>query len=447
MRVAVLLLLGVVEARGPCFFNRTQERCVCHNLSRKSSGSIIQCLAASVVEFWGGDLERYIDYPITDPSDASIVLDSPIKKIILGDLLIPEVLLARVLRFFSYTQVQELVFKSCVFHGRGNWSGMAGQGLPILSLQFHNVTSAPLLGREEEFSSLGTWLETLEELAVTGSRVTSLPCGIGRLFKALHSLDLAGNSLGDESLMPTFCQGAFPQLQVLSLQHNQLTSYHGICRNLRLLLELQHLDLSQNKLLADPSSSCQWPETLRIFNLSAVGLDEVLRPLPPRLEVLDVSRNHLRAVDISHSFLKKLFLSQNLLEAAPSLGNCPRLDTLHLENNSIAELPWEEVKVLGVLREVALDGNPYSCSCSGAGGLQALAARGHLGQGWPQDYRCHLPPGYQGWQVKDVPVSGLRCHSAAVVVPIAVVLVLLGLAGGLCLLRTRPGLLQPCCRV
>ncbi|NXU76309.1 TLR22 protein, partial [Oreotrochilus melanogaster] len=407
MRVAVLLLLGVVEARGPCFFNRTQEHCVCYNLSQKSIGSVIQCLAASVVEFWGGELERYTAQPITDLEDAPTVLGSLIiKKIIFGDLLVPEVLLARVLRFFSYTHVEELVFKSCVFQGRGNWAGMAGQGLPILSLQFHNVTSAPLLGREEEFSSLGTWLETLQELAVTESRVTSLPCGIGRLFKALHSLDLAGNSLGDESLLPTFCQGAFPQLQVLSLQHNELTSYPGICQSLRLL-----------------------PETLRIFNLSAVGLDEVLRPLPPHLEVLDLSRNHLRAVDISLSFLRKLFLSQNLLEAAPSLGNCPRLDTLYLENNSIAELPWEEVKLLGVLREVALDGNPYSCSCSGAGGLQALAATGHLGQGWPQDYRCHLPPGYQGWQVKDVPVSGLRCHSVAVIVPITVVLVLLGLAG------------------
>ncbi|XP_071614630.1 monocyte differentiation antigen CD14 isoform X1 [Heliangelus exortis] len=450
MRVAVLLLLGVVEGRGPCFFNRTQEHCVCHNLSQKSIGSAIQCLAASVVEFWGGELERYTAQPITDLEDAPTVLGSLIiKKIIFGNLLVPEVLLARVLRFFSYTHVEELVFKSCVFQGRGNWAGMAGQGLPILSLQFHNVTSAPLLGREEEFSSLGTWLETLQELAVTQSRVTGLPCGIGRLFKALHSLDLAGNSLGDESLLPTFCQGAFPQLQVLSLQHNELTSYPGVCQSLRLLPELQHLDLSQNKLLTDPSSSsssCQWPQTLRIFNLSDVGLDEVLRPLPPHLEVLDLSRNHLRAVDISLSFLRKLFLSQNLLEAAPSLGNCPRLDTLHLENNSIAELPWEEVKLLGVLREVALDGNPYSCSCSGAGGLQALAATGHLGQGWPQDYRCHLPPGYQGWQVKDVPVSGLRCHSVAVIVPITVVLVLLGLAGALCLLRSRPGLLQPCWR-
>ncbi|NXW02444.1 TLR2 protein, partial [Fregetta grallaria] len=433
MNVAVLLLLGLglLEAEGRCFFNRTEEYCVCYNLSQESVSSIIQCLPASVVEFWGGELERYVSSPISDLDSSTIgMLGSlVIRKIIFGDLLVPEILLARVLRFFSYTQVQELVFESCIFEGRGNWAEMAGRGLPILSLHFHNVTSAPLTGREQDFSSLSSWLETLQELAVTGSHVTSLPCGIGRVFRALRSLDVAQNSLGDESLMLAFCEGAFPQLQVLSLQRNLLTSYHSMCESVQLLRELQHLDLSQNKLMADPSSSCQWPVALRIFNLSDTGLDEVLTPLPPSLEVLDMSCNHLRAVDISLSSLKKLFLSQNMLQAAPSIRNYPVLDTLHLDNNSITELPWDEVKLLGHLRDVAAAGNPYNCSCSGAGGVQALAGLVQLGQGWPQDYRCHSPPRYQGRLVKDVPVSVLQCNSAAVIAPVCIALALLGVAG------------------
>ncbi|NXN47265.1 TLR2 protein, partial [Rhinoptilus africanus] len=429
MNVAVLLLgLGFLEAEGRCFFNRTQEYCVCYRLSQETVGSIIQCLAASVVEFQGGDLERYVDFPISDPDPSSItVLDSlVVRKIILGDLLVPEILLARVLRFFSYTRVQELVFESCVFEGRGNWEEMANRDLPILSLHFHNVTSAPLTGRQQDFSSLSSWLGTLRELAVTGSHLASLPCGIGRLFRALRSLDVAQNSLGDESLVSAFCSGAFPQLQVLSLQRNNLTSYHSVCESVRLLPELQHLDLSQNELTADPSSSCQWPVSLRIFNLSATGLDEVLTPLPPSLEVLDMSCNHLRAVDISLSALKRLFLSQNMLRAAPSVRNCPMLDTLHLDNNSIAELPWDEAKRL---RDVAAAGNPYRCSCAGAGGLQALAATGRLGLGWPQEYTCQSPPGYRGWLVRDVPVSVLRCNRAALVAPLCIALALLGVAG------------------
>lgn len=451
MNVAALLLLGLglSEAEGRCFFNRTQEHCVCYNLSQESISSIIQCLPASVVEFLGGELERYVAFPISnlDPSAIEMLGSLVIRKIIFGDLLVPEILLARVLRLFSYTQVQELVFERCIFKGRGNWDEMAHQDLPILSLHFHNVTSAPLTGREQDFSSLSSWLETLQELAVTGSHVTNLPCGIGRVFRALRSLDMAQNSVGDESLMLAFCKGAFPHLQVLSLQRNNLTSYHSVCESMQLLHELQHLDLSQNKLMADLSSSCQWPASLRIFNLSDTGLDKVLTPLPPSLEVLDMGCNHLHTVDISLSSLKKLFLSQNMLQASPSIRNCPMLETLHLDNNLITELPWDEVKLLGRLWDVAAAGNPYNCSCSGAGGLQALARMGHLGQGWPQDYTCHSPPQYQGRLVRDVPVSVLQCNSAAVIAPVCVALALLGVAGAICLVRSRPGLARPCRRV
>ncbi|NWV24071.1 TLR2 protein, partial [Origma solitaria] len=436
MSVAVLLLLGLglLEAEGRrnrCYFNRTQEYCVCYNLSEETAGSIIQCLAATTVEFQGGDPEKYIDFPIGDLDSSAIeTLGSLIiQKIIIGNVLVPEILLARVLRFFSYTHVQELAFESCIFQGTGDWRNMDGQTLPIRSLSFRNVTSAPLTGQEQAFSSLSRWLESLEELAVTGSRVTSLPCAIGRVFRALRSLDLAQNSLGDGSLTPAFCQGAFPQLQVLSLQHNTLSSYHSVCEAMELLPGLRHLDLSHNNLVADPSSSCQWPASLWHFNLSNTGLDEVPTPLPPNLKVLDMSHNHLHAVDVSQSSLKKLFLNQNLLQAVPSIRNCPMLDTLHLDNNSIPELPRDEVKLLGRLQDVAMADNPFSCSCSGAGGLQALAATGHLGPGWPEDYRCHSPAEYQGWPVAQVPVSVLRCDRAAVVAPICVALALLVLVG------------------
>ncbi|KAI1234014.1 hypothetical protein IHE44_0003723 [Lamprotornis superbus] len=445
MSVAVLLLLGLglLAAEGRrdrCFFNRSREYCVCYNLSEETIGSIIQCLAATVVEFQGGDLEKYIALPIgdLDPSAIETLESLVIQKIIIGNVRVPEILLARVLKFYSYTHVQELAFESCIFQGAGNWSDMDGRNLPILSLSFHNVTSAPLTGHEQAFSSLSRWLGTLQELAVTSSRVTSLPCAIGRVFRALHSLNLAQNSLGDGSLAPAFCQGAFPQLHELSLHHNNLSSYHSVCEGVQLLLELQHLDLSHNQLMADTSSSCQWPASLRHFNLSNTGLDEIPTPLPPNLEVLDMSHNHLHAVDISLSSLKKLFLNQNLLQAMPSIRNYPKLDTLHLDNNSISELPRDEMKLLGRLQDVAVAENPFICSCSGAGGLQALAATGHLGQGWPGEYRCHSPAEYQGWLVAQVPVSVARCHLAALVAPLCVVLALLGVAGAVCLLRTRP---------
>ncbi|XP_021266262.1 monocyte differentiation antigen CD14 [Numida meleagris] len=439
MRGAALLLLalGLQQAEGRCFFNRTEEYCLCYRLTQQSAGSIIQCLAASAVEFQGGDLEKYADFAIEDLDASTIdMLGSlEIRKIIFSDLLVPEVLLARILRFFSYTRVQEMVFESCSFVGRSSWADMAGQALPIVSLSFHNVTAAALAGREQDLSPLGRWLGALQELSVTASHVAVLPCAVGRALGSLRSLDLAHNSLGDDSLAPAFCRGAFAQLQVLSLRHNNLTSYHAVCGGVQLLGELRHLDLSHNALITGTSSSsaCQWPASLRVFNLSNAGLDEVLTPLPPNLEVLDLSSNRLHAVDISLRSLQALFLSRNVLPALPSIRGCPALRTLHLDNNLIAELPRDEVLLLEHLRDVAVAGNPFNCTCAGAGAVQALAAMGCLGQGWPQGYVCQAPARYQGVLLRDVPASVLQCNPAAVLAPVCTGLALLcvAVAGGL----------------
>ncbi|NWJ02724.1 TLR2 protein, partial [Crypturellus undulatus] len=429
--IFLLLALDLVEGGGRCVLNRTEEHCVCRRLSEESVGSIVQCLPASVVEFWGGDLEKYTTLPVGDlqPSAIEILESLSIRKLVFGDLLVPVVLLARVLKFLSYTQVQELEFESCTFVGSSNWSEMAGQNLPITTLSFHNVTLVPVTGHEQGFSSLSRWLETLQELVVTGSHITTLPCAVGRAFGALRSLGMAHNSLADGSLAAAFCPNAFPKLRALSLRRNNLTSYHGACEGLQLLQQLQHLDISQNRLTARPASSCQWPVSLQSLNLSRTGLDQVLPPLPPNLEVLDISCNHLRTLDISLGSLKMLLLSQNMLQDVSFLKNCPMLEVLYLDDNLISELPWDELRLLGHLRDVAAAGNPYNCSCSGAGAIQRLAAMGHLGPAWPQDYVCHSPPRYRDVLVKDVSISVLQCNRAAVIAPICIILAILCVAG------------------
>ncbi|XP_032303291.1 monocyte differentiation antigen CD14 [Coturnix japonica] len=431
-RGAALLLvaLGLQQVEGRCVFNRTQEFCLCYRLTEQSAGSVIQCLAASTVEFQGGDLEKYADFPVQELDDSTIDMlgTLEIRKIIFSDLVVPEVLLARVLRFFSYTRVQEMVFESCSFVGRSSWADMDGRILPIVSLRFHNVTAPELRGRELDLSPLGRWLGALRELSVTASRLDALPCALGRALGALRSLDLARNSLGDAGLAAALCRGSFPQLRVLSLQHNNLTSFRAVCGTVGLLGELRHLDLSHNALSAGTaSSSCRWPDTLRVLNLSSAGLDQVLTPLPPDLEVLDLSSNRLRTVAVSLRSLRALFLSHNALPAAPSVRGCPALLTLHVDNNLIAELPRD----VGNLRDVTAAGNPFNCSCSGAGAVQALAAAGCLGRGWPQGYVCRAPARYRGVMLRDVPTSVLQCSPAAVLAPVCTVLALLCVAAGL----------------
>ncbi|NXX80176.1 TLR2 protein, partial [Urocolius indicus] len=432
---ALLLALGLLPgADGRCFFNRTREWCVCYNLSQDSVGSAVQCLAATAVEFRGGDLQKYAAFPMEEPDPSTIDMLGTllVGKITFAELQVPLELLSRVLRFFSYTRVREVAFDSCVFQGKGDWAAMAGRSLPVRVLSFHNVTGTTP-GWERDLPGLGTWLRALQNLSVTASGLTRLPCGVGRLLQALRSLDLAHNALGDEGLRDTVCAGAFPGLRALALRHNQLTCYGGVCESVRPLQELLQLDLSHNRLgegaassCSGPvASSCQWPVALRVFNLSHAGLERVPQPLPPALEVLDMSHNLLHAVDVSLGSLKQLVLSHNALSAAPSLGGCPALDTLLLDNNSVAELPWDELRRLRLLSAA---GNPFNCSCRGAGGLQALAAAGLLGPGWPEGYTCGSPVRYRGCPVQDVPVSVLRCHRAAVIGALCAVLVLLGVA-------------------
>ncbi|OXB60306.1 hypothetical protein ASZ78_007905 [Callipepla squamata] len=121
----------------------------------------------------------------------------------------------------------------------------------------------------------------------------------------------------------------------------------------------------------------------------------------------------------------------------PAIRGCPALHTLHLNNNLITELPQDDVLLLEHLRDVAAAGNPFNCTCAGAGAVQALAASGCLGQGWPQGYACHTPARYQGMLLRDVPTSVLQCNPTAVLAPVCTGLALFCVAVAAGLLWVR----------
>ncbi|XP_019362150.1 PREDICTED: toll-like receptor 2 [Gavialis gangeticus] len=427
--LVILLFTGLKlsKVEGRCFFNNSQQHCICLHLSEKTVRSLTRCLLATEFEFRGGNLEKYLGFlPFRlEPSVTDMLGTLMVTKVIFGELGIPEVLLASVLKFFSYTQVTTLEFESCTFLGNASWAHMAGQILPISSLHFHNVTSTSLVDRAEDFSSLSSWLESLQNLTVTQSQVAHVPCGIGKIFRTLNHLDLSENHFQDQSLGSSFCQGAFPELQVLKLRRNNLISYYTICEMLQQLTNLAHLDLSENNLAASSSSSCLWQSSLSIFNLSSTGIDHIVIPLPPNIEVLDVSFNNLHALDLPLHFLKELHLSNNKLHAVPPAKNYPALEVLILDGNLISHLSKEELWSLRHLRNVKAGQNPYNCSCSGAGEIQALANTESLLQGWPQDYVCKSPPHYQGTLVKDVPDSAVHFNKATVIVPVCAILILM----------------------
>ncbi|XP_066481672.1 monocyte differentiation antigen CD14 [Tiliqua scincoides] len=408
--VFLLLLLELPKANGNCAYIESQTHCVCSLLNQSEIRNFIQCLPATTYELRGGNLEQFTPFSGTRPNPEVIdILQAlQVSKLIFTDLIVPEVLLPPALEFVSYTPtVSELAFVNCTFLKAVNGIAAKRWDLKVSSLRFHRVTAAPVADRLD-LLSLSSWLGNLKNLTVTESQVTTIPCKIGQVFRALLVLDVSGNHFQDQSIKSSFCQGAFPQLQVLKLQHNNLTSYDSVCEALVHLSMLAHLDLSQNDFPQRFSSLCTWPQSLRILNVSNTGLEHMDMALPPNIEILDLSANKVITLDLSLSSLKELYLSNNRLQAFPSVNRLPSLEVLSLDQNQISQLP----NGLKRLQSLKAGHNFYNCSCPHIKIIQDLATKESLLPDWPQDYKCKSPSEYQDALVKDVPLSLLQCNKA-----------------------------------
>lgn len=407
----LLLLLKLPQAKGNCIFIESQMHCICSLLDQSEIQNFMQCLPATTYELRGGNLEQFTPFSDTKPHRNMIdILEAlQVSKLIFTDLIVPEVLLPPAMEFvFHMPTVSELAFVNCTFLKAVVGIPAKRLNLKVSSLRFHRVTAAPLANRLD-LLSLNQWLGNLENLTVTESQVTSIPCQIGKVLRALHVLDVSGNHFQDQSIKASFCEGTFPQLQVLKLQHNNLTSYDTVCEALGHLSMLAHLDLSQNDFPQSFSSSpCTWPQSLRILNVSNTGLEHVDPALPPNIEILDLSANRIITFDLSLSRLKELYLSNNRLQACPSVSRLPSLEVLSVDQNQISQLP----NSLQHLQSLKAGHNFYNCSCLHIKIIQDLATKESLLPDWPQDYMCKSPPEYQNILVKNVPFSSLQCNKA-----------------------------------
>nr|XP_020655078.1 toll-like receptor 2 [Pogona vitticeps] len=417
----LLCLKNLMKANGSCYLEQSQSQCVCSvkDLEQTEIQTFLTCTIASIYELRGGNLTRFGNFSGVEPHPQIIeILENlPVQKLIFTDVIVPEILLPGALAFVSHTPlVSALEFVNCTFLRAAHWHTRNILWLKISSLRFHRVIADPLDDRFD-ISSWRSWLENLENLTISESQVTSIPCKIGVVFTALHLLDISGNRFQDESLSSSFCEGAFPQLQILKLNRNNLTSYETVCRTLSHLRTLAHLDLSQNSFPPDLlSSPCTWPQSLRIFNLSNTGLQYMDKSLPPNIEILDLSANSILTLDLSTPGLKELYLSKNRLQTVPPVEGLPSLEILTLDQNQIPRLHSKGLLLLKNLRSLKAGLNLYNCSCRRyIQEIQDLATqRTDWLQDWPHNYICRSPPQYQNYLLDEVPLSSLQCNKALV---------------------------------
>lgn len=179
-------------------------------------------------------------------------------------------------------------------------------------------------------------LTSLKQLKLDGNQIAVLQDNLFEGQTVLRRLTVSRNWLkqvGGNAFVGLY------NLTELDLSYNRLSKVHeGALAVLGSSLEV--LDLSGNHLKEHSLQELAGLEVLKELKLAECGLSSMELPLPDGLEVLDVSSNHISSLQPSLPFrLRLLDLSHNLLKGIDEY-NMGRLD--------------------GV-KELRLQGNPWSC--------------------------------------------------------------------------------------
>ena len=221
-------------------------------------------------------------------------------------------------------------------------------------------------------------LAALEELVLSGNRLTSVPPHVGRL-QRLKRLDLRGNQL---AALPDEV-GELSALEVLDIFDNKLTALPDALA--RLGPTLKRLEAASNQLESKGVAALTALTALEELDV----FDNVLTELPPLrcvgLRKRAVGGNMIFALDDSVIGelvdLEELRASRAALTVVPPpVERLLKLRTLWLDHNAITILPgW--LSDHPAMSELRLDGNPLADATyrrrSGDGGIPA-ALHAHL---------------------------------------------------------------------
>ncbi|XP_072256793.1 monocyte differentiation antigen CD14 [Pyxicephalus adspersus] len=431
-----LFLLKIPSLEADCSYDESLRHCSCSHFDLTNIMSIASCIRASSFEFSKGNYvnaEHFITYNF-ELQQVLSQIQTQLTKVSFVNVVLSQDFLFAFIKWLEKIPIILLAFENTTFVGQYSLT-MGAQQPRISSLQFINVSSNPLIQTDSVFHGLGNWMSTLSKLTVEKSDLKTIPCNISMDFKYMSDLDLSENLLQEESLTSSFCNGAFPNLKILKLRHNNLVKYESVCRTLRNYNLLANLDLSQNNFSSLSNYFCEWQPSLVRLNLSSTGLEHVDDGLPKNCEVLDLRYNKIEVLNISLPRLKELYLSYNAFTTISPMGNLPSLQVLAVDGNLIETLSRGQLQNFEHLRSFKGDNNPYSCSCSFVIEMKEIAETDWIIQKWPEGYICNSPPSFKDMLVDEVNRSFFECHTHLLIVLICIIILLLTIAIIICFVK------------
>ncbi|XP_075716047.1 monocyte differentiation antigen CD14 [Rhinoderma darwinii] len=437
--ISLILLFSqkIYKADGDCSYDRYLRQCSCSLLDLTNIMTIIPCIQASSFEFNGGTFINPEDLAIPDLNMVLVmdIINDSLKKISFVNVVLSEDFLAAFINKVFQVPIDLLSFENTTIVGRSNGINLRGSPPRILTLQFINASSNPLMQTDSAFDRFGKWMSILRELTVKESQLRSVPCDVSVRFQSLLTLELSDNLLSDGNVSSLFCNGAFPNLQTLKLSINNFSNYDILCQVVNRYNQLRHLDLSLNDFSVTSKSLCEWQPSLSHLNLSDTGLKRVSISLPPNCEVLDLSHNRIEFLNISLPKLIELYLSYNRLSTLSPMGHIPHLRNLAVDGNPITMLQISQIQSFKHLESFKGDNIPYTCSCSLIREMKEMAKSGLIVQRWPEGYTCDSPASFRGKLISDASHSLFECHTQLLTVVICIVILLLCVAVIICLIK------------
>ncbi|XP_026217825.1 toll-like receptor 13 [Anabas testudineus] len=265
-------------------------------------------------------------------------------------------------------------------------------------------------------------------------------------FKGLHSLQnlsLHDNQIKD---LEKGCFIGLTNLTEILLQKNKVTEAElnkGVFNDLR---NLRRLDLRENRIKYQSSSSLREPPFSQLFQLETLALpsqhrrdkahlpcnflqgltnllvfdmrsaqllslDKDMFKYTPRLQTLDISSNELQ--DLSSELfspipnLKSLYISRTSLHSLDFLinANLSQLEFLQARKNEYSVIREETIKSVPALVYVDLQGNSFTCDCDNAWFLQWVESNSQTQVYDGFNFVCNHPPDLNGKKLLDIDIQ------------------------------------------